>query len=589
MTSGTGRRGPVTTAATTATAALIAALVVVLTPARADAHAELLSTEPAAGERLDTAPTQVVLHFSEAVGIDEDLVRVLDGSGEDVEGGSPRHVPGEQSSVALELPPLEDGAYVVAYRVISSDSHPVGGAFTFHVGEPEAGSAAGDQALIDDVLAGTARGGDPALGVTFGIARFAAFAGIAVLVGALAFLAWLWPAGRDDRRARSIVAVAWWVTLVATALCIPLQAAYTLGGTLADAFDPSVVGDELSVQTGRSWLSRLVVLVVLAVVVRARRPNPWVVSGLGLALLVTVSLTGHAVSGRLVALAFTVDVVHLAAASVWLGGLTLLVGALLWRGRGADPDGMDTIDAVVRAFSTVAFAAVAVIVATGTVQSWRQLGGWDALWGTDYGGLLTAKVVLFGGMLVAAAFSRTWVLRRAAARTRALALSPGPGAVAASPESGPARLGVLRRSVGAEAVLAVGVLVVTAALVNAVPGESAVEAERAPGGPFSAELHGERVMVTVEVDRAEVGDSDVRFRVTDHGLAPLTPEELRADLSLPDKDLGPVTLAVEPGAGPGQYVVRGTPIPFPGDWELEVVVRTSDIDQDVLRVTVPVA
>jgi copper transport protein len=332
-----------------------------------------------------------------------------------------------------------------------------------------------------------------------------------------------------------------------------------------------------------------VVLVVLAVVVRARRPSPWVVSGLGLAILVTVSLTGHAVSGRLVALAFTVDVVHLAAISVWLGGLAVLVGALLWRDAGADTDDVDAIDAVVRAFSTVAFAAVVVIVATGAVQSWRQLGGWDALWDTDYGSLLMAKVALFGGMLVAAAFSRSWILRRAAARARALALSPGPGAVAASPESGSARLGLLRRSVGAELALAVGVLAVTAALVNAVPGESAVEAAPAPGGPFSAELHGEHVMVAVEVERAEVGDSDLRFRVTDHGLDPLTPEELRADLSLSDKDLGPVSLAVEPGTGPGEYVVRGTTIPFPGDWELEVVVRTSDIDQDVLRVTVPVA
>ena len=589
MTAGTGRRGPVATACATATTALIAALVLVLTPARADAHAELLSTEPAAGERLDTAPAQVVLRFSEAVGIDEDLVRVLDASGEDVDTAPPRHVPGEQSSVAVDLPPLEDGAYVVAYRVVSSDSHPVGGAFSFHVGEPGAGSAAGDQALIDDVLAGTARGGDSALGVTFGIARFAAFAGIAVLVGGLAFLAWSWPAGRDDRRARRVVAVAWWVTLAATALCIPLQAAYTLGGSLADAFDPSAVGDELSEQTGRAWLARLVILVVLAVVVRARRPRPWVVAGLGLAILVTVSLTGHAVSGRLAPLAFAVDVVHLAAVSVWLGGLTLLVGALLGPGAGSDPDGLDPIDAVVRAFSTVAFAAVVVLVATGTLQGWRQLGGWDAFWGTDYGDLLLLKVALFGGMLVAAVFSRAWILRRAAARARALALSPGPGAVAASPESGPARLGLLRRSVGAEVALAVGVLAVTAALVNAVPGESAVDAEPAPGGPFAAELHGERVMVAVEVERAETGGSDLRFRVTDHGLEPLTPEEFRADMSLPDKDLGPVTLAVEPGAGPGEYVVRDTPLPFPGNWELVVVVRTSDIDQDVLRVTVPVA
>jgi copper transport protein len=581
----TGTRGPVAAACATAASALVATLALVLTPARADAHAELLSTEPEAGAQLDAAPAQVVLHFSEAVGIRDDLVRVLDASGDEVETGTPAHLPGEQSSVALALPPLEDGAYVVAYRVISSDSHPVGGAFTFRVGEAGAGGA-GDQALIDDVLAGRDQGGDRALGIAFGVVRFAAFAGIAVLVGGLAFVAWLWPAGRDDRRARGILAAAWWVTLVATALCIPLQAAYTLGGTLADALDPSVVSDQLSVQTGRSWLARLVLLVVLAVVARARRPDRWPVSGLGLAILVTVSLTGHAVSGRLVPLAFTVDVIHLAAVSVWVGGLTVLVGAVLRPSPDAGDAAVDGIDRVVGAFSTVAFASVVAIVATGAIQGWRQLETLDALRDTDYGRLLIVKVVLFGAMLVAAAFSRQWIRQRADATARALALSPGPGAVAASPESGSARLGVLRRSVAAEVALAVGVLAVTAALVNAVPGESS-SAEQA-AGPFATEMHGESVMVAIEVEPAEVGVSDLRFTVTDHGLDPLTPEEVRASLSLPAQDLGPITLPVEPDAAPGEYVAPDTEIPFAGDWELEVVVRTSDIDQDVLRVTVPV-
>jgi copper transport protein len=582
-----GSRGPVAAACAVAASALVATLALALTPARADAHAELLSTEPEAGARLDAAPEQVVLHFSEAVGIRDDLVRVLDASGDEVETGTPEHLPGEQSSVALAVPPLEDGAYVVTYRVISSDSHPVGGAFTFRVGEAGAGGS-DDQALIDDVLAGTDRGGDRALGVAFGVVRFAAFAGIAVLVGGLAFVAWLWPAGQDDRRARRVLAAAWWVTFVATALCIPLQAAYTVGGTLAHALDPSVVSDQLSVQTGRSWLARLAILVVAAVATRARRPNPWLVSGLGLAVLVTVSLTGHAVSGRLVPLAFTVDVIHLAAVSVWLGGLTLLVGAVLRLGPDAGDGAIDRIDRVVQAFSTVAFASVVAIVATGVIQGWRQLETLDALWVTDYGRLLIVKVTLFGGMLVAAAFSRQWIRRRAEATVRALALSPGPGAVAASPDSGPARLGVLRRSVAAEVALAVGVLAVTAALVNAVPGESSSRAAAPAGGPFATEVHGETVMVAIDVEPAEAGLSDLRFTITDHGLSPMAPEEVRASLTLPAQDLGPITLPVEPGTAPGEYVATGTEIPFAGDWELEVVVRTSDIDQDVLRVTVPV-
>jgi copper transport protein len=122
-----------------------------------------------------------------------------------------------------------------------------------------------------------------------------------------------------------------------------------------------------------------------------------------------------------------------------------------------------------------------------------------------------------------------------------------------------------------------------------VPGESAATEAPAAGGPFATELHGERVMVAVDVEPAEVGVSDLRFTVTDHGRNPLAPEEVRASLTLPAQDLGPITLAVEPGGQPGEYVAPDTEIPFAGDWELEVVVRTSDIDQDVLQVTVPVS
>ncbi len=188
-------------------------------------------------------------------------------------------------------------------------------------------------------------------------------------------------------------------------------------------------------------------------------------------------------------------------------------------------------------FSQVAFAAVVVIVATGVIQGWRQVGSYDALFDTAYGRLLVFKVVLFAGMLVAASFSRTWIRNRAVAQARALALSPGPGAVAASADRGPAGLAVLRRSVAAEVALAVGVLAVTAMLVNAVPGAST--GGSGPGGPFATQVHGETLMVQVAVDPVTVGQSDVKLTVTDHGLNPLEPEEVQASLSLPERDLGP--------------------------------------------------
>ena len=572
-------------AVTAAACALTAMLALVLTPARADAHAELLSTEPAAGEHLATAPDQVVLHFSEAVNLGDDLVRVLDSAGDEVDAGDPVHLNGERSSVALPLPSLDDGGYVVSWRVISSDGHPVGGAFTFRVGDASAAAPGEDQALIDDVLGGSGQG-DTVLGVVYGVARFAAFAGVIVLVGAIAFVAWLWPAGRDDRRARRIGAVAWWTALVATLACIPLYAAYVVGGSLGDALDPSLIGDELGHQNGRAWLARALLLAVIAVVARSKRADRWVLSGLGAALLVTISLTGHAVSGDLVPLAFVTDLAHLGAVSVWLGGLVVLIGSLLWRESGSRR-GDDEVATIVGRFSQVAFGAVVVIVVSGAIQGWRQVGSYDALFDTAYGRLLVTKVLLVAGMLVAASFSRAWIRNRAVAGARAMALSPGPGAVAASADRGPASLAVLRRSVAAEVALAVGVLAVTAMLVNAVPG-AASGGDTGPRGPFATQVHGETLMVQVAVDPVTVGQSDVKLTVTDHGLNPIEPEEVQASLTLPERDLGPITLTLE-NTGPGVYVASDVEIPYPGEWQLDMAVRTSDIDQTLLKTAVPVS
>ncbi len=447
--------------------------------------------------------------------------------------------------------------------------------------------------------------------------RFAAFAGVTVLVGSVVFLAWLWPAGAADRRARRVVAGAWITAAAATVLCIPLQGAYVIGGTLGDALDLSVIADELGTRTGRSWVVRLLLLAAAAVVLPRLRPDRAGSRGVdpdgpgdsapggrgrapigdaiaravavvgGVALVVTVSLTGHAVSGDLVPLAFVTDVVHLSGVSVWLGGLTVLVSAVLWPAPGGSAAAaVDEAAAVVGRFSQVAFGAVTAIVVSGTIQGWRQVGSYDALLDTTYGRLLVVKVALFACMLVAAAVSRSWVRQRAVARSAALALSPGPGAAAASPDAGRSRLSVLRQSVGAEVGLAVAVLAVTALLVNAVPGETAESS--GGGGPFTTQVTEDDIVLSLDVEPAAVGPVDLHLYINEPDGTPIQPEEVRAAFALPERDLGPITVSLV-DYGQGHYSADGAEIPFAGDWDLEVVVRTSDIDQTTFDTVVPVS
>jgi copper transport protein len=628
-------------------AAVAAIAMLVSIPASpAGAHAELVSTEPASGDVLERAPEQVVLQFTEGVQVGDDAVEVFVSNGDQIDVSDPATSEGG-AVVAVDLPSLDDGAYVVAWRVTSADSHPIHGAFTFRVGTAAAGDEEAE-ALMTRLVAD--EGGDTTVGTVYGAVRFLAFAGMVLLVGGAAFVAILWPAGRDDTRTRRLVAAGWLVFALTTVLSIGLQAAYAAAEPLSGVVDTSLIGDVLGTRAGAVWLVRLALLAVVGLAGWRLLPRPrpatnaavpadlsaaarvdpaedaatggstgeslataapsgpatavggigprfpiltvWrqdptrvaVAALLGLALLATVSLAGHAGTGRLVPLALVLDVVHLAAISFWLGGLVFLVTAVVRRrptrstpedGNGAGGRAVDGRQAaqVVGAFSTLAFAAVVVIVVTGVIQGWRQLGPLDAIVDTTYGRLLIAKVALVATMLVAAFFSRRWV------QSRVAATEPPPTSAGQDDERQATK--TLRRSVGAEVVMAGGVLAVTALLVNTVPGIDAMDTT------FETEAHGTNLLVQVEVDPASTGPADIRLETQTHDGQPTAPEELTASLTLPERDLGPIPLNLEE-SGEGIYTAPNTDIPFPGTWHLEIDARLSEFDQDTITTELPV-
>jgi copper transport protein len=106
---------------------LILILILTLAPSLARAHAQLLSTEPAENAVLSTAPKTLTLRFNEPV---SPLTLKLIGP----DGRSTEVEPAGGADVTVPLPAyLIAGTYVLSWRVVSADGHPIGGAMVLSV------------------------------------------------------------------------------------------------------------------------------------------------------------------------------------------------------------------------------------------------------------------------------------------------------------------------------------------------------------------------------------------------------------------------------------------------------------------------
>ncbi|MFG3589125.1 copper resistance CopC/CopD family protein [Streptomyces sp. NPDC047990] len=361
----------------------------------ASAHAALTGADPQDGSVLKTAPRQVTLTFTESIGLLDDSFRVLDPGNRRVRTGEPGHADGRSDTARVTLPEgLGTGTFTVAWRVVSADSHPVSGAFTFSIGKPSASVA---PIPVDPA-------GNTVSTTLYNIARYVAYGGLALLIGTASFVLVCGFPGP----VRRLLLAGWSTLFVSTFALLLLRGPYERGTGLADAVDPGVLNDTLAGRPGLVLLARLVLLAAVAFYpVRAdRRERPLLALGalLTVSLAVTWAAAEHASAGIQVPVAMASSVLHLLSMAVWLGGLGALLTALY---RSAEP----LPAAVVNRFSRLALGSVAVLVVTGVYQSWRGLGSWDALTSTSYGRLLVVKLLAVLCLLAGAACSRRWAGR----------------------------------------------------------------------------------------------------------------------------------------------------------------------------------
>lgn len=246
---------------------------------------------------------------------------------------------------------------------------------------------------------------------------------------------------------RPTIVVAAWLAIAMALLQGPLQAGFLAGGTLAGAFDPTLLVAVFEANQG----SRIVLLIcglllLHGVLLDAPRAANWgkALSVLGVALIMlSFTQVGHTTGGEPRWLLASLLVLHLAAVAFWIGALIPLFRMV------GHPVATDLVARTLVRFGRVATPVVACLVAAAFALAWTLMGGWPAWPPSAYAQAILLKLGLLLLLLGCAALNRWWLV---------------PAYQRSASRAGPR----LRASIAFELLLVVCVLFVTALLTTAI-------------------------------------------------------------------------------------------------------------------------
>lgn len=510
---------------------LLFAILLALLPVQVLAHAQLRASEPSEGAVLAVPPGMLTLTFNEAV---SPLVLRLvapDGSATDLDGTA-------RNATVGAVPPAElaEGTWLLSWRVVSADGHPVGGSLSFHIGQPSA-----TPATPSALAAGAAR--------TAAALRLALTVALVVAVGAALHAGLVARAGPSPALRR--------LGILSAVASVPVGLAL-IGAQGLDMLSLSPV----VLLTTQPWQAALasplavtVALVVAANVVavaglRARTQAPRLALSLaawGLGAL-SFAASGHAAAAPPGALTLPAVALHAAALIFWMGALLPLLFAL----RGPDPARL------LQRFSGLAVPMVTVLILSGAALTWAQAGSPAALAGSAYGMVLATKLLLVAGLLALALHNRL-VLTPALAAGRA----------GAAPR--------FARAIRAEIVLGLAILALASAFRLTPPPRALIE----PAAPLYAHIHTNRAMADIRLTPGRTGPVEVALGLQTGDFDELVPRAVEVVLAQPEAGIEPIRLTALQG-GDGLWHAGPVSLPVPGGWEVTLRLLITDFERVTL-------
>ncbi len=532
-----------------------AAAALLVLPGRASAHAYLVKTVPASAAILGAPPPSVQLTYDEPVEPRFAAISVTDPAGHELATGPATRSPTNPDTLVVPVRRLGRGWYLVSWRAISVDGHPVQGAYTFAVG-PLPGNP---PEFVAPHVSQSATA--PKLVASRWIVFLAAFAAVGLFALRMTVARPLTAraAGAGLRSLSIAFAVASGLTLLAVPVYLDVSSAVD---SLRSVFDVGALVPLFRVTAfGRAWVDFEIcfALFVAAAAValwverpeRSRRPLSELLALAGAAAaagaaLFVPGLAGHAAQTAPRGVSLLLDWVHLGAAAVWLGGLLGLV--VLAIALPADHRGAGLVTAAMR-FSPIAIGSVLFLLASGIGASIVHLPLLAALWQTSYGVTIIVKAGLAAGAVAVAALHRRG--RR-----------PWPVAL------------------GTEWLLVAGA-VLAAAVLSSLPPPAAALAEESQSlasvgpGEVASTLHvsGYTLQVTVTPNTAIKRNSFV-LRLTKNG-SPVRGADVKLGFAMLDMQMGDESYQLEE-TSPGVYTRAAPALVMAGRWALEFTIAPRD-------------
>lgn len=517
-------------------------------PTFPSAHAYIVKSSPSENEILSQPPKKVFIQFDETIQPSFNSIQVFDSNGKQVDMKNGRINPNNQSIIETDLNGnLPNGTYVIQWKVVSGDGHPVEGVIPFQIGN-------GNNKESSPLNVQKSKGYMPGLDLIS--IRWLQYISNACFIGILFFSLFVLPKelGQEIRVKNTfgrLIMYSFAALCFSIIISLPLQATIESGLPWTKVINTEVLGDMLTNSVfGKAWSTQIIMMLILWLPTFLICYKPfdtkiwvWISFIIAIGILKTKTLTSHAASSENGILAAGMDLFHLLSASIWIGSIIALI-ALIPLSR-KDETKKFYMDAV-RRFSKWGIIIVVVLSATGVYGSLLYIPNFRSLLFTDYGRALSGKIIL---LVIMMAFAAINFIKGKRNSERGIA-----------------------RSLWGELMTGIIVLVLSVILTN-------LPTAMASPGPIKEAKnveHGNRI--TFEATPNVIGNNTFQVTLQDHnGRLIKDIEQVTLTFTSLEMDMGDDTITLKK-VKEGIYESQGMNFNMAGQWKVKVHVLTQDLE-----------